>query len=104
MLNTILLRSGSEAFHEDHIFPMASEMLEQLHSDEDEDIIPENRTRADAAANPGNNYSDFHGYLLTGSVEDALISRYDEVTSIVTDLKDALETRFSPLLENDVLN
>ena len=81
---------------------MASEMLEQLSNSEDEDIIPERRTRADAAANPGNDYSDFLGYLLTRSVEDALISCYDKVISIVTDLKHVLETRLSPLLENDV--
>ena len=80
---------------------MASEMLEQLSNDEDEEI-PECRTRADAAADPGNDYSDFHGYLLTRSAEDALISCYDEVISIAMDLKDALETRLSPLLENHV--
>ena len=99
-LNTLLLQSGLEAFHEDHTFPMASEMSQQLSNVEDEDIIPEHRTRVDAAANPGNDYSDFHGYLLTRSVEDTLTSCYDEVISIVTDLKEALETCLSPLLEN----
>ena len=81
---------------------MAIEILEQLSNDEDEDIIPDRWTRADATANPGNDYFDFHGYLLTGSVEEALTLCYGEVISTDMDLKDTLETCLNPLLENDV--
>ena len=63
-------RDGKEAFHCDDFFKTASEILEQLLNEED-DIITEHQTRAAAAENPNNGFCEFHGYLLTGSLDSA---------------------------------
>ena len=97
----LLNREGGEAFHRDDVFPTASDILEQL-ADNDEEILPERQTRAQAAANPNNNHALFHDYLLKGSVEDAIETCKNEYIMIVELLKEALSTRLESLLENDL--
>lgn len=97
----LLNRDGKDAFHRDDIFKTASEILEQL-SDNEDDIIPERRTRAGAAENPNNRFCEFHGYLLKGDLERAMEINCEEFKSILESLIEALKTRLQPLLDNDV--
>ena len=100
-LSILLDRDGGEIFHRDDIFPTASEMLEQL-TDEDHDIVPDRQTRADAAANPNNKFTTYHGYLLKGNVVDAIESCHFEFTNILGTLREAIVKRMEPLLESVV--
>ena len=98
----LLNRDGKETFHRDDIFKTASEILEQL-SDEEGDIISEHKTRAAAAENPNNDFCEFHGYLLRGSLDSTLeIINLKEFKTIVESLIKALKSRLEPLLENEV--
>ena len=64
----LLDRDGGDAFQRDDIFPTATEILEKL-TDEEEEIIPERRTRAPVSENTNNDYCQFHGYLLKGNLQ-----------------------------------
>ena len=94
-------RDGKEAFHRHDIFKTASEILEQL-SNEENDIIPERQTRVAAAENPNNDFCEFHGYILTGSLDSAMEIKLKEFKTIVESLIKALKSRLEPLLENEV--
>ena len=94
-------RDGKEAFHHDDIFKTASEILEQL-SNEEDNIIPERQTRAAAAENPNDDFCEFHGYLLTGSLDSAMEVNLKEFKTIVESLIKALKSCLEPLLENEV--
>ena len=69
----LLDRDGGDAFQRDNIFSTASEILEKL-TDEEEEIIPERRTRTAASENPNNDYCQFHGYLLKSNLQDDIES------------------------------
>ena len=94
-------RDGKEAFHRDDIFKTASEILEQL-SNEEDDIIPEHQTRAAAAKNLNNDFCEFHGYLVTGSLDRAMEINLKEFKTIVESVIKALKFHLEPLLENEV--
>ena len=85
----------------DDIFYNASEILEQI-DDEEEDIIPERQTRADTNDNPDNNVTLFHGYLLTGSVEDALEKCNQDYLNILENLREALTVRLSSIIDDPI--
>ena len=93
-------RDGKEAFHRDDIFKTASEILEQL-SNEEDDTILKHQTRAAAAENL-NNFSEFHGYLHTGSLDSTMEINLKEFKTIVESLIKALKSHLEPLLENEV--
>ena len=90
-----------EAFHHNIIFKSASDISEQL-SDEEDDIIPEHQKRAAAAENLNNDFCNFHGYLLTGSLDNAMGINLKEFKTIVESLIKTLKSRLEPLLENEV--
>ena len=97
----LLNRDGSDAIHHDDIFKTASEFLEQF-TDNKEDIRPEHQTKAVAAENPNNIFSNFHGYLLKGDLETAKEENCKELKNIIASLLEALKTWLQPLLENDM--
>ena len=97
-LRKIVERDGGDAFYSDNIFAVASDMLEQL--TKDEEIVPVRQTRADVAANPNNNYSIFHGYIVKGSVEDAIATCHSKLINILLNLKTTLTVLMEPLLGN----
>ena len=97
----LLNRDGKEAFHRNDIFKTASEILEQL-SNEENDIIPERQTRVAAAENPNNDFCEFHGYIVTGSLDSAMEIKLKEFKTIVESLIKALKSRLEPLLKNEV--
>ena len=67
----VLDRDGKEAIPRDVTSKTASEISEQLLNEED-DIIPERQTRAAAAENLNNDFCEFPGYLLTGSLDSTM--------------------------------
>ena len=103
MINSpfLLDRDGGDAFQRDDIFPTATEILEKL-TDEEEQIIPERRTRAPVSENTNNDYCQFHGYLLKGNLQDAIESCHQEFVTIISSLKESLALRLESILENDV--
>ena len=95
----LLNRDGKEAFHH-NIFKTASEILEQL-SNEEDDIIPECQTRAAAADNPYNDFWEFHGHFLTGSLDNTMEINLKEFKTIAESLIKALKSCLEPPLENE---
>ena len=72
---TILLvfESGKEAFERDGISPSTANIIIEVMEIKDDDVIPEQMTRGEAAANPNKNFSIFKNYLLTGCVTDMML-------------------------------
>ena len=97
----LLDHDGGDAFQRNDIFPTASEILEKL-TDEEEEVIPECRTRAAVSENPNNDYCQFHGYLLKGNLQDAIESCHQEFVTIISSVKESLALRLESILENDV--
>lgn len=80
---------------------MASAILEQLTENYDE-ILKDRQTRADTAAFPNNIYAMFHGYLMKGSIDDAVAVCHHKFENILGSLKEAIDVRLEPLLANPV--
>ena len=57
-----------EAFHDSELIHHTRLVLNQL-TEEVQEIVPQRQTRSDTAENPDHNYSLFHDYLLSRSVE-----------------------------------
>ena len=57
-----------EAFHDNELFHHTRLVLNQL-TEEVQEIVPQRQIRSDTAENPDHNYSLFHDYLLSRSVE-----------------------------------
>ena len=97
----LLDRDEGDAFQRDDIFPTAGEILEKL-TDEEEEIIPECRTRAAVSENPNNDYCQFHGYFLKGNLQDATESCHQKFVTIISSLKQSLAFQLESILKNDV--
>ena len=73
LINIVECDGGDEFYH-DNIFLVTSEMREELYNEEEE-IVPVRQTEANVAANSDSNYctySKLHGYIMKGSIEDAI--------------------------------
>ena len=62
--------SGCDVLKDKELFPRTIRILESL-EEENGEIVPERRTRSDAAANPQSSYSVFHDYLMSGNIDDS---------------------------------
>ena len=87
-LINIIEHDDGDAFHCDDNCPAASERLEQLTNKEK--IAPVCQTQANVTANPGNNYSKFHGYIMESSIEDTIATCHSKFIDILLNLKTAL--------------
>ena len=97
-MKALLVCDGHKALRHDEIFPSASEILDQL--EDNNNIFYESHTRANAMEN--NEYVTFHGYLLSGSIDDAMSKCHNEFVSIIDKLCESLESQLNPLVTNPV--
>lgn len=79
----------------DDVFPMASEMSEQL-TENDYEIVP-NTCRHSNVSKQQKNAMFYNGCLMKDSIDDAVAS---QVRNILGSLKEAIEMRLKPLLAN----
>ena len=79
-LDKLLREEKQEALKKKDIFSSLSKLLSEL-SLNISDIIPERQTRHEAA-NTGNNFVEFHSYLLNGYIEVSLERVTEEISKI----------------------
>ena len=97
----LLREEGQEVLRKKEVFPSLSKLLDNL-SPADPDIIPERQTRNEAA-NTGNEFMEFHTYLMSGNIDTSLERVAQEVSTIVSELKVTLNDRLSRFDANPVL-
>ena len=95
-----ILDEGHGAFNDAELFPSTNKLLNEL-TDEEGETIPFRQTRSDARANPGNLHTIYHGYLLTGAVEDAINKVINELKEVLNRLKESITQRYVSIVNDD---
>ena len=96
---TILNDEGHDAFSDAELFPRTSKLLNELTTQEGE--TPFRQTRINSRANPKNLHKIYHGYLLTGTVEDVINKVVDEFKEILIRLKESFTQRYDLIVNDD---
>ena len=95
----LLEKEGANAFSYPEIFPTVCKMKDQI-VPENNNVLPECKTRAVATTNP-NSYSLFHeDYLLQGDLESALRKVTEVISEIATKLNTCIQQRPNRFVSN----
>ena len=96
-------RRECDVLKDEELFPRTVKIIASL-EEENAEIVPERRTRRDAAANPGNSHSLFHDYLMSGNIDDSLEEVISKLTEILDKLAESLTTRYAPIVQDEFFN
>ena len=77
-------------------------MLEDLHEVDDDNIVPFRQTRNDTRNVQGKLIS-YHGYILSGDINESLKRAVLEFTEILSVLEESVTSRFAEIIDNPVI-
>ena len=101
-LERLLQRDGAEVFSNADIFPTTSKLL-SLHLHQTEETVNiRTTTRSATRRNPHNIHSLYHDFLLDEDIDDAKSQVFEELTTICSALKIALQSRIGPIIEDEI--
>ena len=84
------------------IFPTTCKLLEDLHEVDDDNIVPFRQTRNDSRNVQGKLIS-YHGYILSGDINESLKRAVSEFTEILSVLEESVTSRFAEIIDNPVV-
>lgn len=101
-MHTLLNDEGGECdiLKDEELFPRTVKIFASL-EEENAEIVPERRTRKEAAANRRKSHSLFHGYLMSGNIDDSLKEVINKLTEILDQLAESLIQRYGPIVQDE---